>query len=215
MAGCELLRLLFGRASKLSPCGSFAPWLPRLHCMSFPPPSTDPTCGAWRSSWPPLGPPSPGARFWLSFGRHEWKLEKGRLVLQRRFGANRTTRFEAVALELTEDSSGDDGITYQLAAVAPNASPRPHSHRAGRHRRIIHSQTDDATGPRRFGLWLSQRCQVPFADMTSTEAKAKQLEDLKQQLAASGRIGRLALRFIEASLVRARAGTNKILHRTS
>lgn len=213
MAGCELLRLLFGRASKLSPGGSFAPWLPRLHCMSFPPPSTD----LWGLAifLAAIGASFTWGAVWLSFGRHEWKLEKGRLVLQRRFGANRTTRFEAVALELTEDSSGDDGITYQLAAVAPNASPRPHSHRAGRHRRIIHSQTDDATGPRRFGLWLSQRCQVPFADMTSTEAKAKQLEDLKQQLAASGRIGRLALRFIEASLVRARAGTNKILHRTS
>src|SRR5262249_29139880 len=51
---------------------------------------------------------------WLSFGRKEWRLQRGRLVLQKRFGQNRTERFEAVSLELIEDSSGEDGPSYLL-----------------------------------------------------------------------------------------------------
>jgi hypothetical protein len=130
---------------------------------------------------------------WLSFGRNEWRLEKGRLILQRRFGANRTTRFQAVALELLEDSSGEGDPSYQLAAVAADAPQRPHSHSMGKHRRVIHSQAGDPTEPRKFGQWLSQRCQLPFADQTTPEAKAQDLEALMQQLANSGRLGRAAL----------------------
>src|SRR5262249_31682304 len=44
------------------------------------------------------------AAIWLSLGRKEWRLQQGRLVLQRRFGQNRTEQFEAVSLELIEDS---------------------------------------------------------------------------------------------------------------
>src|SRR5262245_45168629 len=51
---------------------------------------------------------------WLSFGRMEWRLEQGRLLLQRRFRQNRTTRFEASLLELVEDDSSADGPTYSL-----------------------------------------------------------------------------------------------------
>jgi hypothetical protein len=134
---------------------------------------------------------------WLSFGRDEWKLEKGRLVLQRRFGANRTTKFEAVALELFEDNSGDGGPSYELTAIEANAPPRRSYHRTGKHRRVIYSMTDDPTEPRKFGQWLSERCQLPFADQTTHEAKAQSLEELKQQLVGSGRLGRFALRVIE------------------
>jgi hypothetical protein len=45
--------------------------------------------------------------------------------------------------------------------------------------------------------WLSQRCQLPLSDQTTAEAKTKQLEEVKQQLAHSGRFGRLTLRLIE------------------
>jgi hypothetical protein len=134
---------------------------------------------------------------WLSFGRDEWKLEKGRLVLQRRFGANRTTKFEAVALELFEDNSGDGGPSYELTAIEANAPPRPSSYRTGKHRRVIYSKTDDPTEPRKFGQWLSERWQLPFADQTTHEAKAQSLEELKQQLVGSGPLGRFALRVIE------------------
>jgi len=134
---------------------------------------------------------------WLSFGRSEWRLDKGRLVLQRRFGGNRTQRFEAVALELIEDNSGDGGPSYLLNAVAPGAPAWTCSQSTSKQRRTIHSQTDDPTEPRNLGAWLSQRCQIPFVDLATAEAKAIEIETLKQQLAASGRLGRAALRIIE------------------
>jgi hypothetical protein len=134
---------------------------------------------------------------WLSLGRQEWRLEQGRLVLQRRFGQNLTPKFEAVTLELTEDNSGDDGTSFRLCAVAPDAPPPPHSSAVGKHRRIIYGQSGDATEPRNLGRWLSERCHLPFADQTTTQAKAEQMEALKRQLANSGRIGRATLRVIE------------------
>jgi hypothetical protein len=111
--------------------------------------------------------------FWLSHVRDEWRLKKGRLVLQRRFGQNRKERFEAVTLELVEDRSGDDP-SFELQAAAVGAAPLTGLRRTPtRHRRIIHSQSDGPTEPRNLGLWLSERCQVPFADLTTAEAKAK------------------------------------------
>jgi hypothetical protein len=133
---------------------------------------------------------------WLSFGRKEWRLEKGRLVLQRRFGQKRTEQFEAVSLEVVEDSSGEGGTSYLLMAVAAGAPLRTHSHSAGR-RRTLYSKSDDPTEPRNFAAWLSQRCQVPFADQTTAEAKGKELEALKQKLANSGRLGRAVLGILE------------------
>ena len=134
---------------------------------------------------------------WLSFGRNEWRLEKGRLLLQRRFGQNRTMRFEAASLELIEDNSGDDGPSYLLIAVAAGAPARTPNHNAGKHRRTIHRHCDDPTEPRNFGLWLHQRCQLPFADRTTADAKAEEFVALKQQLANSGRFGRVMLRLVE------------------
>jgi hypothetical protein len=133
---------------------------------------------------------------WLSFGRDEWRLDKGRLVLQRRFGMNRTRRFEAVSVELAEDHSGDSGPWYELKAVAASARSETRPHQAWRHRRTIHRQPDDPTEPRNLGLWLSQRCQLPVADRTTAEAKSKELDALMQQLADSGRLGRAASRLI-------------------
>jgi len=134
---------------------------------------------------------------WLSFGRSEWRLDKGRLILQRRFGGNRKERFEAVALEFVEDNSGEDGTGYSLMAVAAGAPAWARSQITSKQRRTIHSQTGDPTEPRNLGLWLSERCQLPLADLTTAQAKAKDLEALKQQLAGSGRLGRAALRIIE------------------
>jgi hypothetical protein len=136
---------------------------------------------------------------WLSFGRNEWKVEKGRLLLQRRFRRNLTTRFEAVSLELDEDRSGDDGTRYLLTAVAAGA-PSPtgvYVYANRKFRREIYSHSDDPTVARNFGVWLSQRCQVPFADRTTWEAKERDLAALKEQLAGSGRLGQLAARVIE------------------
>src|SRR5262245_11312413 len=137
---------------------------------------------------------------WLSFGRKEWRLQKGRLVLQRRFGQNRTEQFKAVSLELIEDSSGEDGTSYLLMAAAAGAAPRTRSHSAGRHRRVIYSKSDDPTEPRNFGVWLSERCQIPLADQTTAEARAIELEAVKQRLANSGRLGRAVLGILERHL---------------
>jgi hypothetical protein len=134
---------------------------------------------------------------WLSFGRGEWRLDQGRLVLQRRFGGNRTQRFEAVSLELIEDNSGEDGPNYLLTAVAAGAPAWTRSQSTSKQRRTIHSQMNDPTEPRNFGLWLSQRCELPFTDFTTAQAKAQELDALKQQLAGSGRFGRVVLRIIE------------------
>ena len=135
---------------------------------------------------------------WLSFGRNEWRLDKGSLVLQRRFGQNRKSRFQATSLELVQDNSSDGGPTYSLAAVAADAPARTiNTHSAWIHRRTIYSQSDDPTEPRNLGLWLSQRCRMPFADLTTAEAKTKELEALKEQLASAGRFGRVAVRIIE------------------
>jgi hypothetical protein len=38
---------------------------------------------------------------------------------------------------------------------------------------------------------------LPFADLTTAESKALELAALKEQLAGSGRLGRVALRVIE------------------
>jgi hypothetical protein len=134
---------------------------------------------------------------WLSFGRNEWKVEKGRLLLQRRFRRNLTPRFEAVSLELDEDRSGDDGTRYLLTAVAAGAPAPTGVYTSRKFRREIYSTSEDPTVARNFGVWLSERCQVPFADRTTWEAKQRDLVVLKEQLAGSGRWGQLAVRVIE------------------
>jgi hypothetical protein len=134
---------------------------------------------------------------WLSFGRKEWRLAQSRLILQRRFGHNRKLRFEAASLELVEDNSGEGGPTYSLMAVAAGAPAPTRTHNSRKHRRTIHRESDDPTEPRNFGLWLSHRCQLPFADLTTAQAKAREWDALKEQLASSGRLGRVALRVIE------------------
>jgi hypothetical protein len=129
---------------------------------------------------------------WLSFGRHEWRLDPGRLLQQRRFGTNRTSCFEAVSLELVEDNSGENGTWYELNAIASGEQTTPRSARSRKHRRAVFRRNGDPTEVRNFGLWLSQRCQLPFEDRTTTEANARELDALVAQLANSGRFGRAA-----------------------
>jgi hypothetical protein len=133
----------------------------------------------------------------LSFGRDEWRLEKGRLILQRRHGHNRTQKFEVASLELIEDNSGDGGPTYMLRAIATGAPEPVNGYRKWKTYRTLHTQSDDPMEPRRFGAWLSTRCQLPFTDKTTVKAKAADLKELKQKLAESGRFGRLMLRIVE------------------
>jgi hypothetical protein len=134
---------------------------------------------------------------WLSFGRAEWVLERGRLVLQRRFGQSHTRKFEATALELIQDNSGDGGPDYKLLAVAPDAPAPLQSYRLGKYRRVIHRVTDDPTEPRNLGLWLCRKLLIPFTDETTEEAKAKQLAEVREKLAGAGWIGQIVLRLID------------------
>jgi len=135
---------------------------------------------------------------WLSIGRVEWLLDRGRITFQRRFGQTRTKKFEAAALELIEDNSGDNGPYYKLIALAAGAGPRPsNSYRLGKQRRVIYTEPNDPTEPRNLGAWLSQRCSVPLTDETTAEAKGKQLAEIREKLAASGTIGRLTLRLVD------------------
>ena len=131
-------------------------------------------------------------------GRVEWVLDRGRLTTEKRFGQMRTKKFEATALEVIEDNSGDDGPDYKLIAVAPDAGPRPStSYRIGKQRRVIYSEPNDPTAPRNLGLWLSQRCSIPLIDETTEKTKVKQLAEIREKLAASGTIGRLILRLVD------------------
>ena len=52
---------------------------------------------------------------WLARGRNEWRVDRGRIVLQRRFGDDVSERFVATALELTltNDSDGDEFFTLK------------------------------------------------------------------------------------------------------
>ena len=135
---------------------------------------------------------------WLSVGRIEWLLEGGHLTRPRRFGQSRVKQFEATALELIEDNSGESGPDYRLVGVAPDAGPRPsNSYRIGKQRHVIYSESNDPTLPRNLGQWLRQRSSIPFTDETTAEAKTKQIDEIREKLAASGRIGRLTLRLVE------------------
>ncbi|MDM7952625.1 MAG: hypothetical protein QUV07_05335 [Cyanobium sp. CZS 25K] len=128
---------------------------------------------------------------WLAFGRLEWRLEPRLLVLQRRFGHQLRPLGEARALELVERVDSDGDRSYRLQATRPNNRPlRVADHAA------------DPTPLRSLGGWLAARAHVPFEDRVPTEEqrreqRAAELERLRQQLAASGRLGRWAARQLE------------------
>jgi hypothetical protein len=46
-------------------------------------------------------------------------------------------------------------------------------------------------------VWLREHCQIPFVDQTTAEAKAQELQAVKEKLANSGRLGRVILGMIE------------------
>ena len=52
------------------------------------------------------------------------------------------------------------------------------------------SVAGDPTDVRNLGCRLARRCGLPLQDGTTTEAKAQEAERLREQLAASGRLGR-------------------------
>lgn len=126
----------------------------------------------------------------LSFCRDEWMLGVGRLRLQRRVRDQTTPRLEAEALSLQEDRDSDGDPCYWLVALNGSASPSLPCREARRQGRVIMSVARDPTDVRNLGCWLARRCALPLHDGTTTEAKAQEAERLREQLAASGRLGR-------------------------
>lgn len=133
---------------------------------------------------------------WLCRGRHEWRLERGRLVHQRRFGWAVTELAEVRALELTESEDSDGDHWYTLQAVVPDAARVGKPGRRITIQRTIH----DATEPRMLGLYLARRSGVKLSDLVPDEAQRKtEAIRLTEALAASGRFGRWLARHIRRS----------------
>ncbi len=149
---------------------------------------------AWPGFWP-LGIPlallvlaGAWGQLWLVFGRLEWRLESRTLVLQRRFGNRLRVLGEARALELVELVDSDGDRSYRLQATRPSAPPL----------RIDHHGSDP-TPLRQLGAWLAARSRLPFDDQVPSEEQRRQqrraeMEHLRRQLTASGRLGRWAAR---------------------
>lgn len=134
----------------------------------------------------------------LAFTHEAWALSPGRITLQRHTPAGYSTRFEAAALELREEADSDGDPSFQLIALAVNATALPANHPNARSdRRTVLRVVSDPTEPRSLGLWLALRCGIPLTDYTTPEAKAADLEKLRDHLLASGRFGRWAARMID------------------
>jgi hypothetical protein len=152
----------------------------------------------------------------LHKGRREWRLEAGRLVLQRRFG-NRVTKVlgEAAALELTERTDTDGDRWYQLEAVGQQfPAKRSRGRSAGKPdparkeaRFTLSQRLNDPTEPLHLGLWLSQRTGVSFADrVPDTQDRAAEIAQLRQALGSPGRFGRFLARLLSRVIDKPRRG---------
>jgi hypothetical protein len=123
---------------------------------------------------------------WLYRGRKEWRIERGRLVHQRRSAGEITELAESRALELTESVDSDSDRWYTLAALLtdrPNQKPGQ--------RVTIKTTIHDPTEPRGLGLWLARRAAIPFRDLVPDEAtRHADLTKLTEALAATGKFGR-------------------------
>jgi len=138
---------------------------------------------------------------WLHWGRKEWRIERGRLVLQRRFRGEVTALAEAAALELVESTDSDGDRWYRLNAIVAathNYALRERAKPAGRLLKITHA-IHDPTEPRGIGLWLANRAGIPFDDKVPTPANREaEIAELRDKLASSGKLGR----FIEGLIDR-------------
>jgi hypothetical protein len=149
----------------------------------------------------------------LALGRKEWRVERGRLTLQTRFGDRVRERLEARALELSmrTDSDSDEwftlralaepslgsGATRDLAELSPKLGPALGLREKPREGKTILSTMNDASGPRALGRWLAARTGLPIEDRSTPEAQAADLAELRRRLAESGKLGALASRWIE------------------
>ncbi len=131
---------------------------------------------------------------WLFRGRKEWRIERGRLVHQRRFAGTVTELCEARALELTESRDSDNDAWYHLHAVNLAPSPFTHAVKTPDKLRITHS-IHDPTESRCLGRWLSEQTGIAFHDRIPTEAeKQAEIARLMGRIPGAGKFGRLVAR---------------------
>lgn len=133
----------------------------------------------------------------LARTRDEWELGAGRLALQRRVGQRIVRKFEATSLQLVETPDSDGDPWFRLVALASDAPETLLPSRMTKHQRVIFSNSGDPTDARNLGFWLARRCRIPFFDRTTATAKTQDMEELKKQLAASGRFGKWAVRLLD------------------
>lgn len=118
--------------------------------------------------------------------RDEWRIDRGRIVYQRRSGDEVQELAEAHALELTETTDSDRDRWYELTALVTDRPPQTDP------RRIILSKTlHDPTEPRNLGRWLARRAAIPLHDRIPTaEDRSKEWHQQVKSLEQAGRLGR-------------------------
>lgn len=129
----------------------------------------------------------------LARGRVEWRVGSGRITQRRRYGSNVRDVFEGHRLELdtNRDSDGDEWVNLDLVAASEPAF-MPGRRVSRKTRRRVCSTMRDPEMPRRLGLWLASRADIPFEDRTSPERRAADLAALRAELEKAGPLGRLA-----------------------
>lgn len=132
---------------------------------------------------------------WLSLTRVEWRLERGRIVQQRRRGARVRELFagDGVRLEAEKDSDGD---VWHAVSVVDSAGPAGDTRRSRRQLlRAIH----EPVAPRRLAGWLAARTGVPLQDLTRRGEPKVDLATVASALETTGPVGRwLARRMLRA-----------------
>ena len=127
----------------------------------------------------------------LQFGRPEWRVEKGQIVQQRRFGSRVRRKFTGTGIHLSQSRDSDGDAWYLLELSAPAATHV--TARSGRLRRKkIISRLHDETEPRRLAEWLAMKSGLTIDDSIKTNSTTASVRDLVGQLENSGRLGRAA-----------------------
>lgn len=131
---------------------------------------------------------------WLTWGRIELRIEDGRIVVRRRFGARVREVFAGHALQLSVGS--DEGTdTWALDLLAAGATPSTDVRTRATRRHLAYGR-NDRTRPLALGRWLAARARVPLHDLTTATARAASLAEVRAQLRASGAVGRFVERLL-------------------
>lgn len=98
----------------------------------------------------------------LTWAREEWRLERGQLVRQKRFGSRRREDLKGIALRLSESADSDGDLWFALEVRAESGATH-----------TLVRRMHDATEPRQLGRWLAARTGVPFEDLATPEERAR------------------------------------------